>query len=171
MPSLFMTNTKERYMHYSIRPILPKDTDQLFTMFIDLVKHEGIFERFKLTRSRLENELFGTDADWNCLVAVNRQDQLIGFCLYTFANINRAFNRNPMIQIDDLYVSPSYRRLKVGRHLLKQLALIAKEKNIGRFNIWCVKDNTIGQNFYQKIDAEKLEFIDVYSLSIDKLLS
>jgi len=126
--------------NYTIRPVAIADLDQLFIMLIALVKHEGLFERFKLTRERLESELFAIQADWNCLVATDKE-HLIGFCLYTFCNINRAFNVSPMIQIDDLYVSPEFRGAKVGRQLIYQLALIAKSKNIGRLNAWCIKDN------------------------------
>ncbi len=154
-----------------IRPVKNIDLDQLFNMLVALVKHEGLFERFKLTRERLENELFSQHADWHCLVATTSEEKLAGFCLYTYANINRAFNLSPMIQIDDLYVSPEYRNAKIGQHLIHQLALIAKDKNIGRLNVWCVKDNQQGQNFYHKIGAEKREFIDVFSIQVGQILS
>lgn len=147
-----------------------EDLDQLFDMLMDLVKHEGSFERFKLTRERLEDELFGINADWNCIVAANPHEKLLGFCLFTYANINRAFNVSPMIQVDDLYVSPEFRNVGIGSSLIYQLATIAKNKNIGRLNVWCMKDNLQGQNFYQKIGAEKRDFIDVYSIQVDSLL-
>ncbi len=158
------------HKEYTIRPVSVTDLDQLFSMLVDLVKHEGSFERFKLTRNRLENELFGINADWHCLVAADSSENLLGFCLYTFANINRAFNLSPMIQVDDLYVSPAFRNLKIGQNLIYQLALIAKNKNIGRLNVCCVKDNVQGQNFYQKIGAEKRDFIDVYSIQVPAIL-
>lgn len=66
-------------------------------MLVDLVKHEGNFDRFKLTRERLVDGLFGINADWDCLVEAPPHDKLIGFCLYIFANINRAFNIKSMI--------------------------------------------------------------------------
>lgn len=157
-------------IEYTIRTVRATDLDQLFSMLVDLVKHEGSFERFKLTRGRLENELFGIHADWNCLVAIDSCDRLLGFCLYTFANINRAFNLSPMIQVDDLYVDPEFRNAKIGFNLIYQLALIAKSKNIGRLNVWCMKDNVQGQNFYQKIGAEKRDFVDVYSIQVANLL-
>jgi GNAT superfamily N-acetyltransferase len=157
-------------IEHQIRPVCIIDLDQLFNMLVDLVTYEGLFDRFKLTRERLENELFGVTADWNCLVATDLNNKLIGFCLYSFANINRAFNLSPMIQIDDLYVGPKYRKANIGHHLLSQLALIAKHKNIGRLNAWCVKDNQIGQNFYQKMGAEKRDLVDVYSIQVDTLL-
>lgn len=161
---------KKISIKYSIRPVIPNDLDQLFDMLVDLVKHEGCFDRFKLTRERLENELFGGNADWNCLVAADLNEKVLGFCLYTFSNINRAFNISPMIQIDDLYVSPEARKAKIGQNLIRQLCWIAKEKNIGRLNVWCVKDNVIGQNFYRKIRAEKRDHIDVYSIQVNNFL-
>ncbi|QDQ41009.1 GNAT family N-acetyltransferase [Legionella geestiana] len=156
---------------YTIRTVRVDDLDQLFNMLVDLVKYEGSFERFKLTRERLERELFGLNADWNCLVAADSHEKLLGFCLYTFANINRAFNVSPMIQVDDLYISPEFRNAKIGFNLMYQLALIAQDKNIGRLNVWCMKDNLRGQNFYQKIGAEKRDFIDVYSVQVNNLLT
>lgn len=46
-------------INYEIRTVREEDLDQLFSMLVDLVKHEGSFDRFKLTRERLKNELFG----------------------------------------------------------------------------------------------------------------
>lgn len=71
-----------------------------------------------------------------------------------------------MIQIDDFYVKPQVRKLKIGHNLIEHLCLIAEKKNIGRLNVWCIKDNIIGQNFYQKIGAQKRDRIDVYSLQV-----
>lgn len=156
--------------NYEIRPVQVADLDQLYSMLVELVKYEGLYERFKLTRERLEHELFGEHADWHCLVAALDKENIIGFCLYTFANINRAFNVSPMIQIDDLYVSAEYRQQNIGQNLIYQLALIAKDNNISRLNAWCVKDNVQGQNFYQKIGAEKRDFIDIYSIGINAFL-
>lgn len=161
----------ERNNRYEIRSVIKADLDQLFTMLLDLAQHEGLSERFKFTRERLEDELFGISADWNCLVATDLHGKLVGFCFYSFANINRVFNISPLIQIDDLYVSPEYRNAKVGYNLIYQLALIAKRKNIARFNVWCVKDNEQGQKFYQQIGGNKLDFIDVYDIQVTQLLA
>jgi len=162
-----MSNSK---FEYRIKPVSKSHLDELFFMLVDLVKHEGLYDRFKLTRERLEDELFGINADWNCLVATDVGDKLVGFCLYTFANINRAFNVSPMIQIDDLYVSPLHRKAKIGHHLIHELATIAKSKNIARLNVWCVKDNEQGQNFYKKIGAEKRDGIDVFSIQVSAIV-
>lgn len=153
-------------MEYQIRSVRPEELDQLFYMLVELVKEEDSFKRFKLTREQLEEELFRINADWHCLVAANLNEGLLGFCLYTYCNINRAFNNSSMIQIDDFYVKPQVRKLKIGHNLIEHLCLIAEKKNIGRLNVWCIKDNIIGQNFYQKIGAQKRDRIDVYSLQV-----
>ncbi len=154
---------------YAIRTVRTTDLEQLFNMLIDLVKYEGSFKNFKLTKERLENELFGINADWHCLVAADPYEQVLGFCFFTFANINGAFNLSPMIQVDHLYVSPEFRNAKIGFNLLYQLTLIAKSRNIGRLNVWCMKDNLPAHDFYQKVGAEKRDFIDVYSIQATNL--
>jgi GNAT superfamily N-acetyltransferase len=156
--------------NYATRLVEKSDLDLLFAMLNDLVNHEGLAERFKMTRERLEEELFGIHADWYCLIATDLQDNPIGFCLYTLANINRAFNTSPMIQVDDLYVKPEWRKSGIGQNLLLHLARIAKNRKIGRINAWCVCDNIQGQNFYRKIAAEKRDFVDIYSMQVGNLL-
>lgn len=44
---------------HSTRPVEKSDLDLLFVMLKDLVNHEGLAERLKMTRLRLEEELFG----------------------------------------------------------------------------------------------------------------
>lgn len=153
------------------RPAEKADLDLLFAMLQDLVRHEGLADRFKMTRARLEEELFGLHADWHCLIAADLQNNPVAFCLYSIANINRAFNTSPMIQIDDLYVMPEWRQSGIGQNLLLHLARIAESRKIGRINAWCVRDNSQGQNFYNKIGAEKRDFVDIYSIQIKDILN
>jgi ribosomal protein S18 acetylase RimI-like enzyme len=140
-------------------------------MLVDLAQHEGLARFFQLTRARLEEDLFGVNANWNGLIAADSDDKPAGFCLYTIANINRVYNRTPIIQVDDIYVAPEYRKAKIGYKLIHALAVIAKRKNIECFNIWCVKNNEEGQGFYQKLGGQKLDFIDVYEIGITEFLA
>jgi ribosomal protein S18 acetylase RimI-like enzyme len=143
-----------RYLHQD-------EVDELFLMLTELIKYEGLADRFHLTKERMIDDLFGPHADWNCLVAVNSANKLVGFCLYTATNTNRAFCRGKTIQIDDLFVSPEYRGNGLGSQMLRTVAITAKQDGIVKINVFCVKDNEIGQNFYKKLGVEKLDFMDV----------
>jgi GNAT superfamily N-acetyltransferase len=99
----------------------------------------------------LEKDLFGADADWNGLIAVDAKDEPIGLLFYSITNLFRAYNQGAMIQIDELYVKPDARKKGVGKALLKSLAKLAQEKNIQRIYVWCVKGNEQGKKFYEEI--------------------
>ena len=74
-----------------------------------------------------------------------------------------------MIQIDDLYIKPDYRRNGLGEETLKKIGLIAKEKGILRIEMWCLKNNSIGQDFYKKYNARKIDHIDVFRFYVQDL--
>jgi|GEM_PF-2524531 len=157
-------------MNYIIRIIQPEDIGQVFGQMQALVKHEGLEASFKLTAERMANELFGPLADWQGLVAA-QGDIILGFCFYSFANTNRAFNLTPLIQIDDLFVQAKYRGFGIAKNLLQELAKIAYQKKIERIELWCLRSNAEGQAFYQTLKAEKLDFLDVLLLDVAKLMA
>jgi len=156
--------------NHTTRPAKKEDLNALLAMLTDLVRHEGLEDRFQMTNERLETELFGEHADWHGLVATDLQDAPVGFCLYSRININRSFNNSPLLQMDHLYVKPEWRKSGIGQSLLLHLAQVAKEQGVGRINAWCMKGNEQGQNFYRKIKAEKRDFVDIYSLQINNFL-
>ncbi len=154
-------------MTHIIRPIEIQDLPQAYGLLNDLVRHENIGNPLKLTLEHMEQELFAPNADWDGLVAA-KDTEIIGICFYSFANTSRPMNSTPLIYIDDLYVHPKYRRQNIAKNLLKEITKIARQSHISRIELWCVKTNSHGQNFYQKIGAKKLEHIDVFRLNVDK---
>ncbi len=155
-------------MHPVIRPIEVQDLPQAYSLLVDLVRYENSGKPLKLTLERMEQELFGPKADWHGLVCVQNTD-VLGLCCYSFANTSRPMHSTPLIYIDDLYVHPNYRRLGIGEQLLQELDKIAHQSRIARIELWCLKHNVSGQNFYQKLGAKKLDHIDVYRFDVDKL--
>lgn len=155
---------------FSIRTIKETEVSHVYNQLHDLVEFEGSAIYFKLTPERMHDELFGPQASWNCIVAVHDND-IIGFCLFSFANTNRAFYLTPLLYIDDIYVKPEYQRLGVGKKLIRYLASIALQKDIARIEVDCMKDNIAGQTFYEKLDGFKKDFIDIYRLDVKSLLN
>ncbi|MBS0290820.1 MAG: GNAT family N-acetyltransferase [Proteobacteria bacterium] len=158
-------------MEYIIRRIKEDEVKDLFKLLIELAQHEKIDDRLKITSDKMATALFGSNADWHCLVAVTSENEIIGFSLFTFANINRAFNLTPLLHIDDIFVKSSYRQLGIAKHLLVQMAEIANLQGIERIELWCIKDNVLGQAFYQRLGARKLDFLDVYQLEVQELIA
>lgn len=157
-------------MNFTIRPIKPQEINIVFELLVQLAKHEKIEDRLKLTPERMKKELFGTNADWNCLVVTTFANDIIGFSLFSFANINRSFNKTPLVHIDDIYIEPNYRKMGIGKKLLEAVAKMAIEKGFDRIELWCIKDNFIGQSFYNKLGARKMDFLDVYQFEVSSLL-
>lgn len=155
-------------MTHIIRSIEVQDLPQTYDMLNDLMRHENTGNPLKLTLARMKQELFGPKADWYGFVAA-QGTEIIGVCLYSFANTSRPMNSTPLIYIDDLYVHPKYRRLKIAKSLIEEVSKIARQSHISRIELWCVKSNSHGQNFYQNIGAKKLDHIDVFRLDVDKL--
>jgi GNAT superfamily N-acetyltransferase len=153
-----------------VRSVRKADLDQLFSLLKELMEYDGLVDSFIMTRERLDAEFFGAKADWNSLVAADDMGKMTGFLTYTFANIHRANQTSPMLHIDDLYVRPEYRKTKIAYQLIQRLAKIAESKNIHRINVWCMRNNSLGQHFYQSIGCQKLDYVDVFSVPVQRLL-
>ena len=158
-------------MQFTIRKIEQKDVTTVYKLLIELALHEQIKDRLKLTEEQMQHDLFSSNADWHGFVVANEEFGVIGFCLFTIANINRSYNTSPLIHIDDLYIKPAFRQYGLGKRLLAAIGNIDKECGIDRLELWCLKDNSLGQTFYQKMGGEKLTYLDVYCLSVDSVES
>jgi len=153
-------------MEFSIRSIEPADVDRVYSLLIELALHEQIKDRLKLTPEQMQRDLFSNQGDWHGFVVTNETVGVIGFCLFTIANINRSYNSSPTIHIDDFYVKPEFRQYGLGKGLLNTVVQVAKNAGINRLELWCLKDNSLGQTFYQKQGWEKLDRMDIYELSV-----
>ncbi len=152
-------------INFTIREIKRQDLREVFQMLSCLVKYEKLEEKFKLSEKKMANYLFGKNHDWFCLVVQDLMDNCLkGFVLYTFSNINRAFHLSPLLQIDHLYIKPSYRNYGLGESLINELKNRAKIKGANRLEVWCLASNEIGNRFYKKTQAEKLDFINIYRI-------
>ena len=154
-------------MTHIIRPIEMQDLPQAFGLLKDLIRQENIGRPLKMTLELMGQELFAPNATWYGLVAA-QDTEIIGLCLYSIAHTSRPLNPTPLIQIDDFYVHPNFRRQKIGEKLIESLTKIAHQSGISRIELWCVKNNNMGQSFYQKMGAQKLDHIDVYRFNLDQ---
>lgn len=156
-------------MNPTIRPITRQDVPAVYRQLVELVHHEGIADRLKMTQDRMEDELFGPKADWYGLVAC-QDTEIVGFCLYSYVNTSRVFYSSTLLlQINEFYIKPEYQRRGIGQRFLQEVARIAQRAQVSRIELWCLKNNDIAQAFYQKMGFKKLDFLDLLRIDVDKL--
>ena len=71
--------------------------------------------------------------------------------------------------LEDLYVSPEYRRRGLGTLLLRRVAAIAVERACGRFEWMALDWNTDAHSFYEDLGAETLSEWRLFRVQGDAL--
>jgi len=137
-----------------IRRATARDSGQILKFIHALAAFEREPDAVVATEDGLIRDGFGPNPFFQCLIA-DYDGQPVGFALYYF-NYSTWVGR-PGIYVEDLFVLPEFRRLGIGRALLKQVAAIAVEHGCQRLQ-WEVLDwNTPAIDFYRELGAEFLD--------------
>lgn len=143
-------------MSITIRHATDADFPAAFNLVKELAVFQGVPERVLNTVDQMREE----KQYFNCLVAENDQQEIVGIATYFFAYFTW-FGKS--LYLDDLYVKPSARGQKIGSNLLSAIVDIAKKENCKRVR-WLVSTwNTPAIEFYKKCGVE----IDHESLVCD----
>jgi GNAT superfamily N-acetyltransferase len=128
------------------------DDPALILRFIkELAAYERAPEAVTATEADIRHSLFGDDAIVYAVIC-EIGGVPAGFALYFF-NYSTWLGRRGLY-LEDLYVSPAYRRAGAGKALLKHLARVAQSRECVRLQ-WSVLDwNTPAIRFYESIGAE-----------------
>jgi len=141
-------------MRTVIREATAADAAQILEFIRALAAFERAPDAVTATEEGLIRDGFGPNPFYRCLIA-DYDGQPAGFAFYFF-NYSTWVGR-PGIYVEDLFVLPQFRRLGIGRELLKQVAAIAVEAGCQRMQ-WEVLDwNTPAIDFYRAIGAEFLD--------------
>lgn len=135
---------------YTIRSATPADIPDIFELVTALSEYEKLAHEMIGTPEDLDRGLFGQRPFAEAIVA-DADGKAVGFALY-FYNFS-TFLMKPGIYLEDLFVSPDYRRQGIATALLKYLANHAVEQGCGRLE-WSVLDwNQSAITFYKQIGA------------------
>jgi GNAT superfamily N-acetyltransferase len=141
-------------MKTSIRKATAEDVPQILEFIRALATFEREPDAVTATVEGLIRDGFGARPFYGCLIA-EHDDKPAGFAFYFF-NYSTWVGR-PGIYVEDLFVLPEFRRLGIGRELLKQVAAIALENGCQRLQ-WQVLDwNTPAIDFYRALGAEFMD--------------
>jgi GNAT superfamily N-acetyltransferase len=141
-------------MGTAIRSATAADVAQILAFIRALAAFERAPDAVVATEEGLLRDGFGPNPYYSCLIA-EHDGQPAGFALffYTYSS----WMGRPGLYLEDLFVLPEFRRLGIGRALLKQVALIAVERGCKRLQ-WEVLDwNTPAIDFYRELGAEFLD--------------
>ena len=136
-----------------IRDATVDDPGLILRFVKELAAYERAPEAVTATEADIRHSLFGEDAIVHAVIC-EVDTAPVGFAVYFF-NYSTWLGRRGLY-LEDLYVSPAYRRAGAGKTLLKHLARVARSRGCGRLE-WSVLDwNTPAIRFYESIGAEPL---------------
>jgi len=140
---------------FVIRPARASDAHAigiLARQFADYLRELGDTTEFKLTAEAYLRDGFGSVPAFAGLVA--EENCVVGYLLYHFGYDSDAATRN--FHVVDLYVERNARKRGVGKALMAQAAMIAREGGAEEI-VWSVYNgNTAASGFYERLGAERI---------------
>ena len=145
-----MSERKVRRGGFRIRRATRRDVPTILTLIKGLAEYEKLLHEVEATADRLRRHGFGPRRYFETLLC-ERDGHGIGFALYFFTY--STWRGRPVLYLEDLFVSPSHRKLGIGLAMMRRLAQIAVEQRCARF-VWEVLDwNQPSIDFYKSLGA------------------
>ena len=143
------------------------DIPLILTMIRELADYENLLHEVKADEDTLRYNLFERRMAEVIFPVLDGKE--IGFALF-FHNFS-TFLGKPGIYIEDLYIREEYRHRGYGKAMIELIKEIARERECGRVEWWCLDSNTPSIRFYKNIGAEAMTDWTVYRLSEDSMYS
>lgn len=150
-----------RLENFKIRFAQPEDTPLILEFIKGLAEYEKMLDCVEATEEILRETLFTRKAAE--VIIGEYKDLPVAFALF-FHNFS-TFLGKPGIYLEDLFVKPEYRGKGLGKLMLSFLAKLARERDCGRFEWWCLDWNKPSIEFYKKLGAQPMDEWTVYRLS------
>lgn len=140
-----------------IRPATKEDIPLILGFIKKLAEYEKLAHEVVATEEILTQNLFGEKPYAEVIFAYAQktpESPLVpaGMALY-FHNFSTFLGR-PGLYLEDLYVDIEFRGLGIGKKLLAQLAVIARERSCARYEWVCLDWNKPSREFYEALGAK-----------------
>ena len=146
---------------FRIEPATERDLPLILRFIRELAAYERLEDEVTATEEILRTSLFGSRPAAEVVIAYADAEPA-GFAVYfqTFST----FLGLPGVYLEDVYVSPAWRGLGLGRRLLAHVARVAVDRGYGRME-WSVLDwNELALDVYRKIGARPMDEWTVHRL-------
>jgi GNAT superfamily N-acetyltransferase len=132
-------------------------------MVHELAEFERQPDQCRLTEGDLRAALFSANPALHGHVAVDRDDEPVGFALW-FLNFS-TWEGTHGIYLEDLYVRPSARGDGMGTALLATLARLCLDRGYRRLEWWVLDWNTDALRLYHRLGATSMSDWTVHRLT------
>lgn len=143
------------------------DAEVILQLIKELADYENMSDSVIATVEDVKKTLFCENPKAEVLL-LKIQERVAGFALF-FHNYS-TFLCKYGIYIEDIYVREEYRGNGYGKALLQYICNIAKHRNCGRIEWWCLDWNKPSVDFYLKLGAEPMSDWTVYRLNRETIL-
>ena len=135
-------------IEFEVRPGTVDDVPLLLSFIRAMAEFEDL--EVTATEEILSDSLFGDRPAAEVLLAFV-DEQLAAYAVYYFTFGTMTGKRS--LWLDDIFVSPEFRKKGIAKSLMKRIAEIAVENNCGRFE-WMVLDwNQTAIDLYKRMGA------------------
>lgn len=148
-----------------IRFATREDIPEILRFIKELADYEKMLNEVIADEKLLEEWIF--DKQKAEVIFVLHDEKPVGFALF-FHNFSTFLGRAG-IYLENLYVSPQYRKLGYGKELLSALAKIAKERSCGRLEWACLNWNQPSIDFYKSLGAVPMDIWTTYRVTGETL--
>ena len=142
-----------------------EDAERILQFIRDLAAYERMEDQVVATPQLLEQWLF--DRQKAEVIFALEEGREVGFALF-FHNFSTFLGRAGLY-LEDLYVKPEYRGRGYGKGLLCKLGSIARERECGRLEWWCLDWNRPSIDFYRSMGAQPMTDWTVYRIAGETL--
>ena len=131
----------------TIRPATPEDAGSYLMLVEALAVYEKMPPPDAQAKTRLIEHLFGARPYYKLLVACE-DGRPIGYAAYL--HTYSTFLARPTLYLEDLFVLPEYRSLRVGHRLFVTIVRIARAEGCGRVDFLVLRWNKLALGFYAR---------------------
>jgi GNAT superfamily N-acetyltransferase len=137
-----------------IRAVEEKDSAAILALIKGKAEFDGCLDSMHATANEIAEAFFGKQPKAFALAA-ETDKRLVGIA--TYYSIYSTFISKSGIWLDDLFVYPQYRKIGIGKALIKELCVIAQKNGCGRIDWVVARDNENGRAFYRSLGANVFE--------------
>ncbi|MBT0612144.1 GNAT family N-acetyltransferase [Campylobacter hyointestinalis] len=146
---------------FEIREAKKEDLDSIINLIKELAKYENMEYQITFTKDDYEKSLF--EKQYAKALVCEYKNNIIGYAIYFYSF--STFLGKGGIYLEDLYIQKEFRNKGIGKKILKTLAQICINENLGRLEWACLDWNEPSLAFYKKIGAKTLD--EWISLRVD----